>query len=53
MPGKQNSIRTSKSTAKVASKVLRDGRFSDAAKTAAGGALVNRKESTKGKSKKS
>ena len=43
----KNSVRTSKSVAKTASKVLRDERYSDAAKSAAGSALSNRKPSTK------
>ena len=42
----KNSVRTSKGVAKTASNVLRDIRFSDAAKSTAGSALSNRKAKT-------
>ena len=45
----KNNVRTSKGVAKTASNILRDGRYSDAAKSAAGSALSNRKAATKSK----
>jgi len=44
---KNNSVRTGKAVASTASKILTDKRYSDAAKSTAGSALSNRKESTK------
>ena len=43
----KNNVRTTKSVAKTASNILRDGRYSDAAKSSAGSALSNRKATTK------
>jgi len=40
----RNSVRTSKSVAKVSSNILRDKRYSNAAKSAAGSALSNRRK---------
>ncbi len=44
---KKNSVRTSSGVASTASKVLRDDRYSKAAKTTAASALVNRKSKSK------
>lgn len=41
--------KTSAKVAKIASKVLKDGRYSDAAKSAAGSALSQRQPKKKGK----
>ena len=43
----KNGVSTTKSVATTASKVLRDGRYSAAAKTAAGSALANRRPKSK------
>jgi len=40
----KNSVRTSKPVARTASKIMRDNRFSDAAKSAAASALSNRRQ---------
>ena len=45
--GSKNSVRTTKSVATTASKVLQDGRYSDAAKSVAGSALANRRPKSK------
>jgi len=42
----KNSVRTSKEVASTTSDVLKDKRYSDKAKSAAGSALSNRKKST-------
>lgn len=50
MPKKPGSgKRTSKSVAKTASKILRDGRYSEAAKSTAGSALSQRAKKPKKK----
>jgi len=43
----KNKIRTSKRVAKIASRILRDNRFSAAARSAAGSALSNRRRKAK------